>query len=182
MRTVITDKNIRKISFFPRFILKSLYYTLVYPCLTYCILAWGQVCTTTLNPIIVLQKKVVRIINGSDFYAHTNKIFNNLTILKLEYIFKYHCALFIYQIQNKNKALYMNEQIKNNQISIEYSLRNNGALRLPSVRVFKFKQSLIYQVSKLWNCLPNEIKLISSKNMFRKAVLTFFLNSQKNGL
>ena len=68
----------------------------------------------------------------------------------------------------------MNEQIKNNQISIEYSLRNNGALRLPSVSVFKFKKSLIYQVSKLWNYLPNEIKLISSKNMFRKAVFTFF--------
>ena len=94
---------IRKISFFPRFILKSLYYTLVYPYLTYCIQAWGYVCATTLNPIIVLQKKVVRIINGSDFYAHTNNIFNNLTILKLEYIFKYHCALFIYQIQKKIK-------------------------------------------------------------------------------
>ena len=64
-----------------------------------------------------------------------------------------HFALFIYQIQNKNKAL---------EFTIEYSFRNSGALRLPHFVVLKCNQSLIYQISQLYNYLPNKTKLVSS--------------------
>ena len=38
-------------------ILTQLYYSLVYPFLTYGIIVWGNTYTTTLKPIVILQKR-----------------------------------------------------------------------------------------------------------------------------
>ena len=171
---------ISKMTFLPSFVLKSLYYSLIYPYLTYCILAWGSIYRTTLNPIIILQKRIVRLINGSSYYAHTHEIFNNLSMLKFEYLFKYNCALYMYDIINLKKALYMHEQLMDNQTNFGYLLRNSSALRQPFIRVQKYKQCLIYQLTQIWNSLPYKIKLLPSKNIFRKNLLTFFLDNQKN--
>ena len=40
-------------------ILKMLYYSLVHPHLNYCITAWGGTTTTTLKPLVTLQKKLL---------------------------------------------------------------------------------------------------------------------------
>ena len=45
-------------------ILKSLYYALVYPYLTYCLVVWGNTYPSSLNPLFMLQKKIVRLIKG----------------------------------------------------------------------------------------------------------------------
>ena len=40
-------------------IVLNLYYSLIYPFLIYGLLAWGNTYKTTLNPIHILQKKVI---------------------------------------------------------------------------------------------------------------------------
>ena len=50
---------------------KSLYYTLIYPYLTYCTTVWSSAYVTNLNRIFLLQKRAVRIITNSDFRAHS---------------------------------------------------------------------------------------------------------------
>ena len=44
--------------------LLSLYNSLIYPYITYCIHAWGNAFPAHIKPIVLLQKKAVRIING----------------------------------------------------------------------------------------------------------------------
>ena len=55
--------------------LLDLYYALVCPFLTYCIIAWGNTYQTSLQPLIVLQKKAIRIITFSSFFEHTSPLF-----------------------------------------------------------------------------------------------------------
>ena len=43
----------------PKTSLHSLYYSLVYPYLTYCVSVWGSTYQSNLNPIIFLQKKII---------------------------------------------------------------------------------------------------------------------------
>ena len=50
---------------FPLDVIHKLYYSLVYPHLNYCILAWGSAKRTYINPIILLQKRICRIITQS---------------------------------------------------------------------------------------------------------------------
>ena len=74
---------------FPSDILRHLYLTLFYPYLTYCVLAWGKIQKTTLNPLHLLQKKAIRILASSDFRAHTNPLFKTLKILKVDDVYTF---------------------------------------------------------------------------------------------
>ena len=74
---------INKISYLPPNVLKCLYYTMVYPYLIYCIESWGASYVTNLSPLIILQKRVIRIITNNGKLAHTTPLFKKLNILKL---------------------------------------------------------------------------------------------------
>ena len=83
--------------YFPRKILKIVYYSFIYPYLTYGIIFWGNAAKIHVNKIILLQKKAVRIINGSNYLDHTNPIFKSCSLLKLPDIFKMETCKFIYK-------------------------------------------------------------------------------------
>ena len=86
--------------FAPCNLLIQIYYTLIFPFITYGIIIWGNTYKTILNPITVLQKKAVRIITFSHFQSHTSPIFKKLNLLKLPDIVKLHAILFMHQYYN----------------------------------------------------------------------------------
>ena len=52
-----------------------LYYSLIYPYLTYCNLTWSSTKATNLNRIFLIQKRVVRAITNAPFHALTAPLF-----------------------------------------------------------------------------------------------------------
>ena len=60
-----------------------LYYTLIYPYITYSNLAWSSTYVSNLNGIFSLQKRAVRAINNADFRAHSTPLFLHLGILDI---------------------------------------------------------------------------------------------------
>lgn len=80
--------------------LKQLYYSFIYPYLTYAITSWGSAYKTRLNKIRTKQNKCIR----SIFFAHSREnatpYYNLLDILKLDNIFKLKVALFAHKIIN----------------------------------------------------------------------------------
>ena len=52
----------------------TLYYSFVYPYYNYCLPVWGSTYDSYLEPLIKLQKRAIRLINGSARYAHTDPI------------------------------------------------------------------------------------------------------------
>ena len=91
--------------------LKSLYFSFVYPYLLYSNLVWGSTFSTHLQPLRVLQKRVIRIINGAQFLDHTNDLFLRNSILKFDdinyylisiYMFKNHNLPIFYRTHNHN--------------------------------------------------------------------------------
>ena len=77
-------------------ILKGLYYALVYPYLTYCLITWGNTYHCTLNPLFIFHKKIVRLITFSDYHDHTNPLFIKLKIIKLYDLVHIFTAVFMY--------------------------------------------------------------------------------------
>ena len=80
----------------PKTSLRSLYYSLVYPYLTYCVSVWGSTYQSNLNRIIILQKKIIRIISKVSFDAHTGVLFKKQEILKFSDIYLYHIGKFMH--------------------------------------------------------------------------------------
>jgi hypothetical protein len=50
--------------------LRTLYYSMIYPYLKYCVIVWGLTYPTNIRRIELLQKRVTRILNKSSFDAH----------------------------------------------------------------------------------------------------------------
>ena len=76
--------------------LAILYYTLLYPHLTYGILLWGGSYKTYLKEIEIVQKKAIRAITNSKWNAHTNQLFKQLKMLKLSDIYNYYLSRFMF--------------------------------------------------------------------------------------
>ena len=62
-------------------ILVNLHYAIIYPSLTYGILAWGNIYPTILQPISTIQRKALRIMTFSKYDAHSSPLFKSLQII-----------------------------------------------------------------------------------------------------
>ena len=61
-----------------------LYYTLIYPYITYCNSTWSSTYVSNLNIIYYLQKRALRAVtNSADYRAHTAPLFSKLKILDI---------------------------------------------------------------------------------------------------
>ena len=70
-------------------VLLSLYFSLFHSHLSYGLSVWGTSNAGYLSKLALQQKKVIRAITFSDFYAHKPKYLKSLNILKIEELF-YH--------------------------------------------------------------------------------------------
>ena len=64
-------------------ILKSMYFVIFDSYLSYCCLVWAQNCST-IQEIIIFQKKAIRIINFQPRNFHTSTLFKQNSILKFQ--------------------------------------------------------------------------------------------------
>ena len=58
-----------------------LYYTLIYPYITYCNSTWSSTYVSNFNRIYYLPKRAVRAVTNSDYRSHTAPLFSKLKIL-----------------------------------------------------------------------------------------------------
>ena len=79
----------------------TLYYSLVYPYLIYCISVWGSTYSSNLNRIFLLQKKVIRIMSRSSYLAHTDPLFKQLKILKLHNLYLFQVGKFMFLFKKR---------------------------------------------------------------------------------
>ena len=84
-------------SLLPLACLRNRYYAMVYPYLMYCVCAWGATYNCHLQPLFLLQKRVIRIIGNGDFLSHTNPLFQTTNTLKLHDIYKLNLAVYFYR-------------------------------------------------------------------------------------
>ena len=63
-------------------LLTLLYNALILPYFTYCSSVWGSNYPTTLHPVVIAQKRAIRMIAGVPAGTHTSALFHDLKILK----------------------------------------------------------------------------------------------------
>ena len=80
--------------------LKTVYYSLVYSYLQYCISSWGLASTSTLAPLRILHKRAIRITVFTKRQTYSSPLFYSLNILKIEDLFKFEIAKFVFKLKN----------------------------------------------------------------------------------
>ena len=82
--------------------LRSLYYTLIHPHLTYGLLLWGSTYKTFLHKLEVLQNKSIRSITKSKYNESTGPIYKKLGILPLSKLYQLEAAKLMFLNHKKN--------------------------------------------------------------------------------
>lgn len=80
--------------------LNILYQSLIVPYMTYCVEIWGNTNKTIVKPIVILQKRAIRIINKTDYYHPTNKLFINSNLLKFNDLVEFNIAKIMFKVIN----------------------------------------------------------------------------------
>ena len=141
--------------------LKQLYYTSIYPYLTYALTVWSNTYATNINVLILLQKKVVRIITLPSFKSHTSPLFRQLSLLKFPDLicFLIQNALFLFDFHTGNLPTIFDNFFKNVTEVHNYNTRSSTKqlLHLPKVRMNYGKFNIRYCGSVIWNSINGEI-------------------------
>ena len=77
---------------------------MILPYLNYCNLVRASSYKTSLQRIVILQKRVIRIVNKSDYCAHTDPIFKKLNLLKFHNL-RMNITTWSFMFQFKNSIL-----------------------------------------------------------------------------
>ena len=159
-------------------ILNQLYYSLVYPFPTYGLIAWGNTYDRTLKPVVVLQKKAVRIITFSNRDAHSSPLFSQLGLIKLIDLVTIHTALFMFQYHHHllHKAFDNFFSPISSKHNYNTRLASKSTYYIDQVRTNYGKFNFHFSGPSVWNNLDEDVKS-SSLHLFRQAMMEKFLST-----
>ena len=147
--------------FVPLETLKVLYFSLFYSFVSYGIAVWGLTHKSLLNPLIISQKKIVRIMCFEEPTAHTEPLFKKLQFLKVRDIHELQLLSFIYDCQNKIAPAHFHSYFTPcyGVHSINTRQASRGDLFLTRKTTFQYGiRSIQYSGAVLWNSLPVSIR------------------------
>ena len=76
----------------------TLYYSLIYPHITYCNSTWSSTYVSNSNIVYCLQKRAVRAFTSSDYRAHSALLFSKLGKLKIYQLNTFQIVKFMYSL------------------------------------------------------------------------------------
>ena len=150
--------------FVPKNILVQLYYSLAYPYMQYCNLIFANTFNTHLDPLIKIQKKLIRLIANAPFLAHTNDLFLNNNILKFTDVNIYCTGIFMY----KNPNLFATNQHN-------YNTRHGNELRSIFQRTSTTQHNINYAGPRIWNAIPAGIRETTNLESFKRSLKAHLL-------
>lgn len=145
--------------------LNLLYCSLVLPYINYCVEVWGNTHKTNINPIFLLQKKAIRIVNQKDYREPTNPLFINLHILKLEDLVDLNTLTVMYKVNNNLLPRSIQELFEPRDN--HYNLRGSCMYKNKKTRTNIKSRCLSVKGVTLWNNLDTELKTCSSIRKFK---------------
>ena len=139
--------------YLPKDAILSLYYSFIYPYLTYCNLVWGTACVSHLERLKILQKKAMRIIAGVKPREHTDPLFKEFKLLKIKEINEFLTARFMFKIFKGTIIDTLQELFLKNTDIHSYATRQSSEYHVPRVHTELSKRNIRFHGVKVWNNL-----------------------------
>ena len=144
---------------------------------SYCPLAWHFCSTSSTNKLEKVQERALRFINNdyssplSDLLKSTNT--QPLHVRRLQQM-----ACEVYKIVNKMSPEYLSDLVKIK--SSHYNFRAERQAEVPRVNSSRYGlRSFRSEAARVWNSLPNEIRVADSYPQFRRLIRSWDSHMQK---
>ena len=156
-------------------ILMNLYYTFVYPYLIYCVDIWGHACNIYLDPIVKLQKKIIRIMTFSDYNSHSAPLFLSLKMLLFTKIVVHRIGMQMYKYNHNTVPLVIRELFEDYKHIHQHNTRQKEHFRHPFGKQEYMYRNLSFTGIYIWNFILNKtnINIMSSYALFKCCLKNF---------
>ena len=159
----------------PQTILLLIYKSFIQPHITYGLEVWGSTYPSYLQPILLLQKMVVRAITFSDFTSHSLPLFNKLNLLDIFKLHKLCVSLFMFDLYHDKLPQDLNEYVTLIKHPHETRQKSKGNLYQPKAATTAGQFSITSVGTKIWNEIPIHIRQIKLRDTFKTKFKEFLL-------
>ena len=159
----------------PKESLKTLYYTMIYPYLSYCCIVWGGACSVALHRLEILQNRAVRLITHSHYRLSTGPLFQHLKLLKLSDIHKMSVLLYMYKCKNSLLPVYSKQYCFVN-VSRPYPTRHFSYFAFCFCRTMVREKCIAILGPKLWDSLPLHLQESFTLCAFKRDIRCYFFS------
>ena len=159
--------------------IKNMYYTFVFPYFIYCNEIWGNACQAYVDPLIKLQKKIVRIMTFSSHDAHTEPLFKTLHVLKFKKLVIQRIALMMFKFSIRELPIPVLQLFSRNSEIHNYNTRGNKLLRTKIGSSEATYANFSFHAVYIWNIISKEIPTDVSYSCF-KHLSKHFIQEQDN--
>lgn len=150
---------------------RAVYYSLIESRLRYGICFWGMSGLRLLNSLFVLQKRAVRYLSRARPLDSCRPLFLRHKILTLYSLFILESVCIVYK--NRHNLISPNSR---------YNTRQLLNLPLPIPTLTLTKKSIIYESIKMYNHLPNELKVSPTLKLFKNGVRKLLIGRAYYGI
>ena len=179
-RALFAIKQVKHV--LPYEILRTLYLALIHPHISYGILAWGSANASSLHPIKIIQKRAIRYVHNSAFNSHTDPLFKSSKIMKIDDLYEYQAALFMFDytkhiLPNSFESVYkFRHEIQKNRLT-----RQSNQMHITRCRT-KFADNLpLFALPKIWNKWSDStFSSNMSRNQFKTYLKVNIINKYKD--
>ena len=152
--------------------LKTIYYTLVYPYLTYGIILWEYI--TYLTKLFIIQKKIVRSILKRNYREHSHPLFTCLKLVKLNDVYELEIGKYMYNYVHRSLPHYLSDILTFTHDIHIHETRQSSHIRPFTSLTVKSSNSFLCKGPVIWNIIPFTIqqqKNIKSFAVSLKAII-----------
>ena len=153
--------------------LRIIYFSLIQSYIQYCLPIFGATFDTHIEPLRILQKRAIRIINNASYHAHTDPLFFKSNILKIDDLYLHSIACHAF----KNQDL-----LNNYRRSHTYNTRFRNLLLPPMQRLRTTSQSVYFNITEIWDDIPLPIRQSDTYQSFKFAYKKHLLSQYEHSI
>ena len=156
----------------PQNTLLSVYRSIIECYINYCNIIFGNASDIHLSPLVVSQKKAVRIIADQPPLTHSNPIFQNYRLLKVPDFYKYNIGIYMWKNLDKFRHL-----LRRNS----HNTRSGDYYEPPQQRLsLVYYQSIMNQAPITWRDIPDSIRMSATLKCFKRNYKHFILSQYQS--
>ena len=150
---------------------RTIYYAMVYSKIRYGLCVYGFTKDENLNKVQVLQNKLLKVLTANEMRYSTNKLHNDLHILKVKDIHHQEITSFVQRYLNDELPDIFEGYFRKFSEVHQYNTRGREkSLMLPPYKSDVGKNTVKYRGSSAWNEISSEMKSIMIPKSFRRAI------------
>jgi hypothetical protein len=151
----------------------QLYFSFIYPYITYCNIAWGNAPSSTLWPIFRLQKIAIRLVANIKRNLSTLPFCKINNILRLPDIYQQSVGIFMFKFRNGLLPDIFNNFFATNNAAHRYPTRTGSQLRMPLARSMIASTFITKTGVTIWNNIDTHITGNSKIGTFKSKLNKF---------